>query len=234
MSGSCVGDELAPPVSWAQRRRELWLSFDVPNATQVSMLTPTDGEDLIIRFVDRTTLQPFCSHIHFYAPVKNFLGMPAVLSRCVRLRLIKRTASEWPRLTKQRPVEVPFLLTYNWDTDATLDEDSSGADDSSTSSASVCQCDKEDEASRVEELPDDEDSMKPADKDEHRDAATSNKDGPLLTAAPASAPVKAVQANPRPAVAPSMKQPLDIVQLALVVAITSVSSIILTYLFMRG
>ena len=229
-------DELSPPVSWAQRRKELWLSFDIPNATNVTMLSPTDGEDLFLRFVDRDTQQPFCSHLNFYAPVKDFLGMPTVLSRCIRLKLLKRGSSEWPRLTQQRPKDLPFLVTYNWDIDSTLDEDSAGSSSSSSSSSeSYCKCDEQPEAagSRVEELDDCEEPPPHADTPADPPAAEpkTREARPVSAAATAPAPsVPVAKSKPKPS---ASEQPLDVVQVLLIIAITSVSSVIVTYLFMR-
>ena len=222
-------DDLVPPVSWAQRRKELWISYDAPHATDVSMLSPTDGEDLILRFVDRNTLQPFCCHIHFYAPVKSVLGMPTVLSKCVRLRLVKREAAEWPRLTKERVKDIPFLVTYNWDLDATLDEDSTDPDDSSssTSSGSVCKCDE----SRVEELDDDGNEVETT-------QPTSKTPPPDDARATAKVPA-APSSEPRPAAAPLKPRPkaqaqqFDLAQVLLIIAITSLSSVLVTYLWAR-
>ena len=111
----CTDDEVRPKVRWAQTRLEVHLLFEIANATDVNMVSTTDGADLLLRGRDSVMNQPYCSYITFFAPVRPILGLLRVTEKSVRLTLRKVEGEHWTRLSLEPPSKLDFTATYDWD-----------------------------------------------------------------------------------------------------------------------
>lgn len=155
-----TGNESTPKVRWVQRARFVTVLLEVSSARDITHLMADDGRTFSCLLRDGLDQTPYGIQFTLFAPVERVDG-PHVASHHVAFTFQKQqqqknatrsNPKEWDRLTELFKQSLPFKLSYDWDLNEALPDDTDSSSSSSSRSGSDQDDDDDDGEETLEKL----------------------------------------------------------------------------------